>query len=56
MAKQTKGKRTASKAALKKAPARGASLPQAKRDQRFRAGRSNSKREVEHVVPRMTRS
>ena len=55
MAKQTKGKRTASKTALKKAPAGRRSM-KAKANSAFPGGASKNKREVEQVVPRMTRS
>jgi hypothetical protein len=55
MAKQTHGKRTASKSALKLAPA-GRRRLKAKADSAFPGGTSKSKREVEQVVPRVTRS
>ncbi len=55
MAKQTKGKRTASKTALKKAPAGRRSLS-AKEREAFPGGSKKTKNEVERVVPRMTRS
>jgi hypothetical protein len=55
MAKQTRGKRTASKTALKKAPA-GRRRVKAKARGAFPGGANKSKREVEQVVPRVTRS
>jgi hypothetical protein len=55
MAKQTRGKRTASKSALKSAPA-GRRRLKAKADSAFPGGASKSKHEVEQVVPRVTRS
>ena len=55
MAKQTQGKRTASKAALKGAPAGRKSL-KAKSKSAFPGGSRKSEREVERMVPRMTRS
>jgi hypothetical protein len=55
MAKQTQGKRTASKSALKKAPA-GRRRLKAKAATAFPGGASNNEREVERVVPRVTRS
>jgi hypothetical protein len=55
MAKQTQGKRTASKTALKKEPAGRRSL-KAKADGAFPGGASKNEREVERVVPRVTRS
>ena len=55
MAKQTRGKRTASKSGLKKAPARRKGLA-AKSRGAFPGGASKTKQEVERVVPRMTRS
>jgi hypothetical protein len=55
MAKQTRGKRTASKSGLKRAPA-GRRRLKAKANSAFPGGNSKSKREVERVVPRMTRS
>ena len=55
MAKQTKGKRTASKPALKKAPA-GRRRLSAKARAAFPGGAVKTKREVEQVVPRVTRS
>jgi hypothetical protein len=54
MAKQTQGKRTASKSALKNAPA-GRRRLKAKSNGGFPGGFRKSKREVEQVVPRMTR-
>jgi hypothetical protein len=55
MAKQTRGKRTASKTALKKAPA-GRRRLKAKATTGFSGGASKGEREVEQVVPRVTRS
>ena len=55
MAKQTQGKRTASKTALKKAPA-GRRRLKAKARSAFPGGASKTEREVERVVPRVTRS
>jgi hypothetical protein len=55
MAKQTQGKRTASKPALKKASV-GRRRLSAKARAAFPGGSSKTKREVEQVVPRMTRS
>ena len=55
MAKQTQGKRTASKAALKNAPA-GRRRLKAKSNSAFPGGASKTEREVERVVPRVTRS
>ena len=55
MAKQTQGKRTASKAALKNAPA-GRRRLKAKSKSAFPGGSVKTEREVERVVPRMTRS
>lgn len=54
MASQTKGKRTASKAALKNAPT-GRRRLKAKSRSAFPAGSKKTKREVEQVVLRMTR-
>ena len=55
MAKETQGKRTASKAALKKAPAGRRSI-QAKSNGAFPGGARKSEREVERMVPRVKRS
>ena len=55
MAEQTRGKRTASKNSLKKAPA-GRKRLKAKARGAFPGGAVKTKREVEQVVPRMTRS
>ena len=55
MAKQTKGKRTANKTALKNAPTGRRSL-KAKAREAFPGGSKKTKSEVERVVPRMTRS
>jgi hypothetical protein len=54
MAKATKGKRTASKAALKRAPARRRGMKAKSRDA-FPGGAVRTKREVKQVVPRMQR-
>ena len=54
MARQTQGKRTASKSALKNAPAGRRSL-KAKANGAFPGGSRKNKREVEQVLPRMTR-
>ena len=50
----TKGKRTASKAAMKSAPA-GRKKMTAKSQGAFPGGATKTKGEVEQVVPRMTR-
>jgi hypothetical protein len=55
MAKATKGKRTASKAALKRAPAGRRSM-KAKATSAFPGGARKTEREVERVVLRVTRS
>ena len=55
MAKATKGKRTASTTALKRAPANRRRL-KAKANSAFPGGASKTEREVEQVVPRVTRS
>ena len=55
MAKQTRGKRTASRSALKDAPA-GRRSTKAKSRGTFPGGARKTKREVEQVVPRMKRS
>lgn len=55
MAEETRGKRRASKSRLKKQPA-GRRRLKMKADRAFPGGASKSKREVEQVVPRVTRS
>lgn len=55
MAKATKGKRTASKTALKRAPA-GRRRMKTKSNSTFPGGANRTEREVERVVPRVTRS
>jgi hypothetical protein len=54
MAKTTKGKRTANKAALKRAPAGRGSM-RAKSGGAFPGGNVKTKQEVKRVVPRMQR-
>jgi hypothetical protein len=54
MAKATKGKRTASKAGLKRAPA-GRKSMKARSDEAFPGGSVKTRREVKQVVPRMRR-
>lgn len=54
MAKQTQGKRTASKTALKGAPAGRRSM-KAKTKAAFPGGSARTTREVKQVVPRMRR-
>ena len=54
MAKQTQGKRTRSKAALKSAPA-GRRRLSTKARNAFPGGASKNEHEVEQVVPRVTR-
>jgi hypothetical protein len=55
MAKATQGKRTASKTALKNAPT-GRRRIKAKSKSAFPGGARKSEREVERMVPRVTRS
>ena len=55
MAKQTQGKRTRSKAALKNTPA-GRRRMNAKARAAFPGGASKTEHEVGQVVPRVTRS
>ncbi len=55
MAKATQGKRKTSKAALKNAPA-GRRRLKAKSKSAFPGGARKSEREVERMVPRVTRS
>jgi hypothetical protein len=54
MAKQTQGKRTASKSGLKRAPAGRRSM-KAKTKAAFPGGSTRTTREVKQVVPRMRR-
>ena len=54
MAKSTRGKRTANRAAMKSAPA-GRRKMQAKSGGTFPGGAKKTKGEVKRMVPRMTR-
>ena len=55
MAKETRAQRTASKTSLKKTPT-GRRRLKAKTSSAFPGGAAKTRREVEQVVPRMTRS
>ena len=55
MAKETRAQRTASKTSLKKTPT-GRRRLKAKASSAFPGGAAKTRREVEQVVPRMTRS
>jgi hypothetical protein len=56
MAKQTKGKRTANRAAIKRRSARRSAAMRTKAERAFPGGSRKTENELHQVVPRTTRS